>query len=97
MRLYLIYFTEAHLHFIGSEVEMNGLAAYVTKHSYFHKYIQSFPEFGKKNFHFEISQFVTPKTKDSSRVYGCVWRVQVIVCSCALEGYQILFPVRYHL
>lgn len=69
MRLYLIYFTKAYLHFIGSEVEMNGLAAYVMKYNYFHKYIQSVPEFGKKNFHFEISSFVTPKTKAPFRVY----------------------------
>lgn len=48
MRLYLIYFTKAHLHFIGSEVEMNGLVAYVMKYSYFHKYIQSVSEFGGK-------------------------------------------------
>ena len=74
MRLYLIYFTKTHLHFIGSEVEMNGLEAYVMKYSYFHKYIQSVSEFGgEKSFHFEISQFVTPKSKDPSRVYGmCV-------------------------
>lgn len=75
MRLYLIYFTKTHLHFIGSEVEMNGLEAYVTKYSYFRKYIQFVSEFGekKKSFHFEISQFVTPKSKDPSIVYGmCV-------------------------
>ena len=46
MRLYLIYFTKTHLHFIGSEVEMNGLEAYVTKYSYFRKYIQFVSEFG---------------------------------------------------
>ena len=31
---------------------MNGLAAYVMKYNYFHKYIQSVPEFGKKKLPF---------------------------------------------
>lgn len=38
------------------------------KDRYFHRYIQSAPEF-EKTFHFEISQFATPKTKDTSRLY----------------------------
>lgn len=60
------------MHFIESEVEMNGPVTFLMKYSYFHKYIQSAPEFGK-TFHFEISQLVAPKTKDTSRVYGmCV-------------------------
>lgn len=54
--------------FIGNEVEMNGIVTYVMKYSYFHKYFQSAPEFGR-TFHFEISQFVTPKIKDISKVY----------------------------
>lgn len=38
------------------------------KDRYFHRYIQSAPEF-EKTVHFEISQFATPKTKDTSRLY----------------------------
>lgn len=68
-----MYFIKANLHFIGSShlrnvVEMNGLVTYIIKDRYFHKYIQSAPEFGK-TFHFEISQFAMLKTKDTSRLY----------------------------
>lgn len=38
------------------------------KDRYFHRYIQSAPEF-EETFHFEISQFAMPKTKDTSRLY----------------------------